>query len=96
MTGWLGSSVVVYSHGQRKALGSSPGRATMFHLLHIVWNDNQFRVGSDKINELRVIERFNVQFGNMVEIINVQLLPESKTMCKLRLQTMSMFVIVLE
>ena len=33
MTGWLGSSVVV-SHGQLKALGSSPGRATIFHLLH--------------------------------------------------------------
>ena len=35
MTGWLGSSVVECSHGQRKALGSSPGRATIFHLLHI-------------------------------------------------------------
>ena len=30
---WLGSSVIV-SHGQRKALGSSTGRATIFHLLH--------------------------------------------------------------
>ena len=35
MTGWLGSSVVECSHGHRKALGSSPGRATIFHLLHI-------------------------------------------------------------
>ena len=35
MTGWLGSSVVECSHGQRKALGSSPGRATIFHLLHM-------------------------------------------------------------
>ena len=33
MTGWLGSSVVECSHGQGKALGSSPGRATLFHLL---------------------------------------------------------------
>ena len=33
MTGWLGRSVVECSHGQRKALGSSPGRATIFHLL---------------------------------------------------------------
>ena len=37
MTGWLGSSVVECSHGQRKALGSSPGRATMFHLLHHIF-----------------------------------------------------------
>ena len=35
MTGWLGSSVVECSHGQRNTLGSSPGRATLFHLLHI-------------------------------------------------------------
>ena len=34
MTGWLGSSVVECSHSQQKALGSNPGRATMFHLLH--------------------------------------------------------------
>ena len=34
MTGWLGSSVVECLHGQRKALGSSPVRATIFHLLH--------------------------------------------------------------
>ena len=34
MTGWLGSSVGECSHGQRKALGSIPGRATIFHLLH--------------------------------------------------------------
>ena len=26
--------MVECSHGQRKALGSSPGRATLFHLLH--------------------------------------------------------------
>ena len=33
MTGWLGSSVVECSHSQRKALASSPGQATIFHLL---------------------------------------------------------------
>ena len=38
MTGWLGSSVVESSHGQRKALCSSPGRATMFHLLQMAPN----------------------------------------------------------
>ena len=35
MSGWLCSSVVECSHGQRKALRSSPGRATIFHLLHM-------------------------------------------------------------
>jgi len=35
MTGWLGNSVVECSHGQQKALGSSSGRATTFHLLHM-------------------------------------------------------------
>ena len=35
MTGWFGSSVVECLHGQRKALGSSPGRATIFHLLQL-------------------------------------------------------------
>ena len=35
MTGWLCSSVVECSHCQRKALGSSPGRATIFHLLQL-------------------------------------------------------------
>ena len=35
MAGWLGSSVVECSHGQRNALGSSPGRATIVHLLHL-------------------------------------------------------------
>ena len=40
MTGRLGSSVVECSHGQRKALGSSPGRATLFHLLQMAPNIN--------------------------------------------------------
>ena len=35
MTGWLGSSVVECSHVQRKALGSSAGRTSIFHLLHV-------------------------------------------------------------
>jgi len=30
--------VVECSHGQRKALGSSPGRATIFHLLQMAPN----------------------------------------------------------
>ena len=38
MTGWLDSSVVECLHGQRKALGSSPGRATIFHLLQMAPN----------------------------------------------------------
>ena len=40
MTGWLGSSVVDCSHGKRKNLGSSPGRATILHLLQIASNDS--------------------------------------------------------
>ena len=35
MTGWLDSSVVEGSHGQRKALGSGSGRTTIFHLLQM-------------------------------------------------------------
>ena len=38
MIGWLGSSVVACSHGRRKALGSSPGLATLFHLLQMAPN----------------------------------------------------------
>ena len=38
MTGWLGSSVVECLHGQRKALGSSPGLTTIFHLLQMAPN----------------------------------------------------------
>ena len=34
MTGWLGGSVLECSHGQQKTLGLSPGRATIFYLLH--------------------------------------------------------------
>ena len=38
MTWWLGSLVVECSHGQRKAMGSSPGRATSIHLLQMAPN----------------------------------------------------------
>ena len=40
MAGWLDSSVVECSHSQRKALGLSPGQATIFHLLRLAPNMN--------------------------------------------------------
>ena len=53
MTGWLGSSVVECSHCQRKALGSNPGRATIFHLLHVS-------------HQLRLILAQGIQAGHVV------------------------------
>ena len=38
MTGWFGSSVVERLHRQRKPLGSSPCRASIFHLLQMAPN----------------------------------------------------------
>ena len=64
MTGWLGSSVVECSHGQRKALGSITGRATLF-TCYILYAFS----GVSRFSDLRYVMRLSykeIRKGNTI------------------------------